>query len=107
MQVKGNLLVKGKFTTTADVIGKITTVTGAYAVLPTDETVVCNNASPFTVTLPAAVVGQFFTIKNIGAGKVTVDGAGSDTIDGNLTQGVRKDESLSIQCYVANAWAII
>lgn len=83
------------------------TVTDTYTILSNDATVICNKATAFTVTLPTAVAGQIYTIKNIGAGTVTVDGAGADTIDGETTQDVIQWESLKIQCYAANSWAIV
>ena len=85
----------------------ITTVLDTYTVLVTDETVICNKATAFTVTLPTAVVGQVFTIKNIGAGLVTVDADGSDEIDGDTTQPVAQWEALKIQCNIANSWVAI
>jgi len=89
------------------IIGKITTVTNTYNVLESDATVICNKATAFTVTLPTAVVGQIFSIKNIGVGVVTVDGAGSDTIDSALTQEVTQWDCLRLQCNAANSWIII
>jgi len=88
-------------------VGKITTVTDTYIVLTTDETVICNKATAFTVTLPTAVVGQIFNIKNIGAGTVTVDGNSTDLIDDVLTQDIEQWESITLQCYAANKWAIL
>lgn len=64
-----NLHVNGSFAT------KTTVATGTYTILNTDQIIVCNSASPFTVTLPAAGAGNAgtqYTIKNIGAGLVTV-----------------------------------
>lgn len=98
---------QGRFQTLNGVIGKITTATDTYAILVTDETVICNKSTNFTVTLPTAVVGQKFTIKNIGAGVVTVDGASTDTIDGSLTQSLIQWETFGLQCYAANSWAVI
>lgn len=98
---------QGLFQTLNGVIGKITTVTDTYTVLATDETVICNKATNFTVTLPTAVVGQKFTIKNIGAGVVTVDGASTDTIDGDLTQSLITWETFTVQCYAANKWGVL
>ena len=89
------------------ITAKITTVIDTYQVLVSDETVICNKTTNFTVTLPTAVVGQKFTIKNIGAGVVTVDGASTDTIDGSLTQSLIQWESIQLQCYVANAWGVL
>lgn len=107
MQVKGELIVKGKLVTEAEIIGKVTPVTGTYTILVTDETISCNSGTPFTVTLPLATVGQFFRIKNIGTAKVTVDANGTDLIDGSLTVSLRQWDCLDLQCYVANNWAIV
>jgi hypothetical protein len=102
-----NVLVTWIRATYKKFIPTVTTVTNTYQVLVTDETVICNKATNFTVTLPTAVVGQKFAIKNIGAGTVTVDGAGSDTIDGDLTQSVNQWESMQIQCYSINTWGVL
>jgi hypothetical protein len=50
------------------------------------EFVICT-ANTFTVTLPTAVgaQGRVIDVKNIGTGVITVDGAGTETIDGALT----------------------
>lgn len=44
----------------------------------------------FTITLPPAAVsaGRYLTIANIGTGTVTVDGNGSETINGSLTHAL-------------------
>jgi hypothetical protein len=89
------------------IIKKITTVTDTYTVLQSDETIICNKASAFTVTLPVTVIGQTFVIKNIGLGAVTVDGDSTDTINGELTQTVNQWESMQIICYAANSWGVI
>jgi hypothetical protein len=88
-------------------ISKVTTVTDTYTVLASDDTVICNKATAFTVTLPTATVGQRFNIKNIGAGTVTVDGASTDTIDGVLTFALAQWEGMQIQCRLANTWIIL
>lgn len=100
-------IFNGSINTQGGVFGKITTITNTYTVLATDETVVCNKATAFTVTLPTAVVGQIFDIKNIGAGTVTVDGAGADTIDGITTQDILQWDNLKIKCNAANSWIIL
>ena len=99
------LLVKaGALNTLSSV--NVTTVVDTYTVLPTDSTIICNKATPFTVTLPTAVVGQVFDIGNIGAGAVTIDGAGTDTIDGDLTQYLLQWESVKLQCVATNTWKV-
>lgn len=86
----------------------IVTVTNTYDILATDDTVICNKTAAFTVTLPVAVVGQSFNIKNIGAGIVTVVGqGGTDTIDGEVSQTVNQWDCMIVQCYAANKWVII
>lgn len=98
----------GTLALTSDIrVGKITTAIDTYGILVTDETVICNKATAFTVTLPTAVVGQRFNIKNIGAGIVTVDGADSDLIDDVLTQDIEQWECVTLQCYANNKWAIL
>lgn len=86
----------------------VATKTSGYTVSATDELVVCNSTSAFTVTLPAATGGgQLYEIKNINSGAITVDGNGSDTIDGITTQTLGQWDALTITDYAANAWTII
>lgn len=82
---------------------KITTVTGDYTILASDETIVCNSSSAFIVTLPATTIGMTFTIKNIGTGVVTVSG----TIDGETSQTIYQYESMQIQCIADSTWGVI
>ena len=60
-----------------------TSQTSTYVVDNTDCVVNCTSGT-FTVTLPTAVgiEGQYFVIKNSGTGVITIDGDGSETIDG-------------------------
>lgn len=69
---------------------KITTITGNTTLSHIHKVVHCNSASDFTVTLPPAAKfnGWEYTIKNINTGIVTVDGDGSETIDGATTQDI-------------------
>jgi hypothetical protein len=61
--------------------------TSTYTIDNTDCVVNCTSGT-FTVTLPTAVgvEGQYFVVKNSGTGVITVDGNGTETIDGALTQ---------------------
>ena len=88
-------------------ISKVTLVTDTYTILTADATIICNKETPFTVTLPATVVGKIFLIKNIGEGLVTIDGQGYDTIDDEPSQIMRTYEAITVQCYAANSWGII
>jgi hypothetical protein len=62
----------------------------------------------FTVTLPTAagITGQQFIIKNSGAGSITVDPDGSQTIDGSTTQVLSQYDSITIVSNGTN-WIII
>ena len=91
----------------ANLFGAVSVVTGTYQALASDGLIVCNKTSAFTVTLPVGVNGKVFSIKNIGAGTVTVDGFENDTIDGVATQDVLQWACMKIQCVAANTWAII
>ena len=86
---------------------RVTTVIDTYNILAGDVTVICNKSSAFTVTLPTAVVNKVYYIKNIGAGTVTIEGASSDTIDGELNQAIYQYEAVVLQCHAANSWSII
>ena len=105
--------IGGKLVTAGGVVGKITTVIDTYAALTSDETIICNKSTAFTVTLfPAvtATIGQKITIKNINTGSVTVraDTTGTaDAIDGVATQVLGQWDSITLQVYAADAWCVI
>jgi hypothetical protein len=88
-------------------IGNVNVVTDTYIILVTDETVVCNKTTNFTVTLPTATTGQIFYIKNINTGIVTLEGDGVDTIDSLQNQTISQWDSITVQCQAANTWIII
>lgn len=65
---------------------KISTKTTTYTVTAADGTIICDGtAGIFTVTLPTAVgcEGRIYRFKSIHANDITIDGAGSETIDGS------------------------
>lgn len=72
-----------------------------------DYTIDCT-ANSFTVNLPTAVgiTGRIYVIKNSGAGVITIDPDGSETIDGAATQAVVSGASFTIQSTGAN-WIVI
>jgi uncharacterized protein (TIGR02145 family) len=67
---------------------KVTTITSATTLDQTHNVVLCNTG-PYTVTLPAVAsnAGKVYYIKNIDTNgdDITIDGAGSETIDGSTT----------------------
>jgi hypothetical protein len=81
----------------------ITEVDDTYTVVDTDEWIRCDGT--FTVTLPPATgSGQGFLIMNVGAGIITVDADGSETINGELTQTVIALDSLFVLDAAAGIW---
>jgi hypothetical protein len=107
----------GSLTTHAALLGDIvdyrhiyiiTIETGATYTVGDVDLVVCNRGSAMAVTLPVASgSGRLIIVKNINTGTVTVDGNGSDTIDGDLTQELLQWEAIGMIDYVANAWVIV
>lgn len=70
----------------AGVRSKYIAVTSEYYILPTDQ-IINATTGTFSVFLPTAAkrTGKEFIIKNTGTGVITIDGFGSETIDGALT----------------------
>lgn len=100
----------GKKVTLANLRGAVTTVTDTYQVLSTDACVVGNKGTGFTITLPEGVAGLVameVVVKNIGVGTVTLEGSGSDTIDGGLNLALLQWESVRVKLRAANTWIII
>lgn len=88
----------------------ITSVTGATTITPGTTAVVylCNSASAFTLGIATAVSkdGYTLTIKNIGAGVVTVDPNASETVDGQTTTSLTQYSSIVLVASGGN-WYII
>lgn len=80
LHIIGNVLITGGHTT------NLVNVSAVHAVAADDSTINCT-ANSFAVTLPTAVgvTGRIYTIKNSGAGTITVNTTSSQTIDGALT----------------------
>jgi hypothetical protein len=86
----------------------ISIVNSDYTVNDRDDVIFCEGT--LTVNLPDAGVksgnGIQVTIKNVGTGIVTVEGNGTDTIDGNLNVSLNQWDSIQLVSY-ANFWLII
>lgn len=82
--------------------------TDTYSATTSDHVLVCNKGTAMTINLPAATgTGRDLVIKNIGAGVVTVDGDGAETIDGETTQALSQWDSMTIVDKSAGNWVII
>jgi len=74
----------------------------------TDNFIGCDPDAAITVTmLPATGSNRVRTISNVSIYTVTVDGDGTDTIDGELTQELYEYDSMSIKDYAVGKWKII
>ena len=93
-------------------IPNVITKTAAYTATDSDAIILCDASSgAFTLTLPTAAErsGKSYTIKKTdsSANIVTIDGDGSETIDGELTQTLSaQDDSISVISDGTN-WSII
>lgn len=81
--------------------------TAAYTLLATDDVIDCTSGT-FTLTLTAAagVEGRVFTIVNTGAGVITLDGDGSETINGSATRTLNQWDSVDIMS-TGSGWIVI
>lgn len=101
----GNITIS---TSGADIINTIG-VTTNYTATSTDEYIGVNSTSLVTITLPAGVNGRQYTIKEergTGTGKVNVQGASLETIDGSPFKQLTASASLTV-VFRAGTWRII
>jgi hypothetical protein len=80
---------------------------GTYTITDTDY-VVDMTAGTSTVTLPTAVGrdGRIYIVKNSGTGVITLEGDGTETIDGNLNLTLNQYDSYTVVSDGAN-WIIV
>lgn len=80
-------------------LGGVKAVATTYTLLASDQGKVLNCTSTFTLTLlTAATAGSQFVVMivNTGTGVITVDGAGSETINGETTYALQPQDSVLI-----------
>jgi hypothetical protein len=85
----------------------VTTQASNYTV-SVDDTVIHCTSGTFTVTLPtlSSASTHMFIIKNSGTGVITVDGDGTETIDGALNQTLSQYDSITVLATTTD-WIII
>lgn len=83
-----------------------TEINGNTVLDDTYQLVVANSGSALTVTLPAAVnyVGKTFSITNIGAGTVTVERSGSDTIGSATSVSIVQYKGSDFKAVASGIW---
>ena len=103
----GGVSINTNFTELFNNIKPYVSKNSNYTAVITDWTIECT-ANSFDVTLPTAVgiTGKVFNIINTGAGTITVDGNGAETINGSLTKLLAQWDSITIQSNGAN-WIIL
>lgn len=63
----------------------VRTSTSSTSLGRTDYLLIVNSASPTTVTLPAATAGAVYVVMSAGAGRVTINPNGAQTINGGTS----------------------
>lgn len=102
------ILVNGNISSNQGYFTGYVAKTANYTITTLDSTIDCTSGT-FTVTLPTAVgvTGRIYNIKNTGTGTITVEGNGSEKIDGGLTAVLsNRYESIKLQSNGSN-WIII
>ena len=83
---------------------------GNYTIATSDFNVIYTGTGGNTFTLPsvniATVVGKIFQINHQGTRTLTINGNGSDTINGNLTFLLYSQESLTVQS-ISSGWVVL
>ena len=106
--------------------GAITAVTSSYTALTTDEIITMNSSGSQVITLYAASgnTGRILTVMKLGTGALTIDGNGSELIDGALTHvfgsflpnapvTTHYEKSMVLYCTgtgwitIANRWSVL
>jgi hypothetical protein len=83
---------------TAGYVATVSVKTTNYTFTTADYAIVCNSASPFTVTLIAASAnpGRVFVVKNKGSADITLDATALGTIDGDNTYTLFTYQSVTL-----------
>jgi hypothetical protein len=90
-------------------VNSITSTAGTTGLSGSDHIVVVTGSTTHTLTLVAASTGRILILKNRSTGTVTVNRAGSDTIDGGTTFNLTTGQATTLVangtdwCRVANA----
>ena len=88
---------------------RIVEVSNTADITGINQFIVCDSSGPITLSLTRSALGLYYgyTIKNIGAGTVTVTPVLNDLIDGAATKELVQYEAIQIIDYKANNWIII
>ncbi len=90
--------------------GAVRTVTSNYTASLADDLIVVNNGSAAVITLPpaATIFGKEYTIVRIGAGSLSVQRSGTDTIDGLNSQPLSSaNATITVKSLGGTSWKIL
>lgn len=102
----GNITISSFGADLINVIG----VTANYTATLTDEYIGVFSASAITITLPTGIAGRVYTIKDEygqGSGKITIQPASGETIDGKVNYTISvPNQSVSVVSRASKWWII-
>lgn len=82
--------------------------TSNYSITTTDDTIICNSTTPFTLTLPEATgSGHEYTLVNENTGAVTLAVYSTNTINGSSSQTLLQNSSYQIIDALSGKWLVI
>jgi len=88
--------------------GIVIPTTFPYTVKTTDTLIVVDSAVAVTINLPSATgSSREIKISSIGLGEVTVEGNGTDEIDGELNQPINQWDTMNIIDYISENWIVV
>lgn len=85
----------------------VTSANGTTALDSTDHAVVVTGSANQTITLPAAATGRWIIVKSRSTGTITVQRAGSDTIDGSASSIVLSTNQSYMFLANSTDWALV
>ena len=95
----------GNLTSSKGRIVNTTRVTTTYQALVSDNVIFANTDSgAYPITMPVGVEGQHIRITNIGANTLTVDGNGTETVMGELTQELSDGDTINLYYNETKGW---
>ena len=95
-----------KFRRGEEVTYNLVTVTDTYTALRNDRYIIADPATAKTITIPTSDIGKTYTIKNVSASVITVDG-GDYNIDGAATQSLATQYEWITIVFDGTEWDIV
>lgn len=87
-------------------IKNVNEVISNYTAVDSDNVIICDGTFTVTLMTASANLGLELNIKNIGTGTITIEGDGSETIDGVASFNIEENDCLTVVSDGTN-WIII